>query len=200
METGENSRPPPAPGGARQPGKQAGEEDVAAQARRLIRQALKAALASLETGSGGPYASLVAMATLPDATPVLLISRLARHTRNVMADPRASLLIDGTDAQSDPLAGARLSLVGRLEPCELPSARARFLARHPDAATYADFADFVFHSFTIERGHLVGGFGRIVELEGPALRAPVARCATAPPPDRSSRAPRPRPADGGHAR
>jgi len=167
MDTRENSTAPAAPNSGPSGDTAPEHGEVAGQARALVRQGLKAALASLEPGPGGPYASLVAVATLPDNVPLLLISRLARHTRNVAADARASLLFDGTGTHADPLAGSRVSLLGRLEPCAHPAAPARYLARHPDAATYVDFADFVFHSFAIERAHFVGGFGRIVEL-GPA--------------------------------
>ena len=130
-------------------------------ARRLLREGRGAALATLDEG-GAPYASLVAVATEADGAPLILISNLARHTRNLGRDPRASLLIDqrGTD---DPTAGPRVSLMGRMEITEADVSRRRFLARHP-GAFYADFADFAFWRMRIETAHLVAGFGRIVEL------------------------------------
>lgn len=130
----------------------------------IVRQTLKASLATLDKNTGHPYASLVTLAAMPGGTPLMLISRLALHTQNLLADRRASLMCDGTGADGDPLAGGRVTLVGTAEPFAHPTARRRFLARHPCAGTYADFADFAFYALKIERAHFVGGFGRIVDL------------------------------------
>jgi putative heme iron utilization protein len=131
----------------------------------LLRRALKASLATLERQNGGPYASLVTLSTAADGTPLMLLSRLAVHTQNVLADPRAGLLIDGTSAQGDPLAGGRVSLAGRVTVTENGADKRRFLARHPEAEMYAAFTDFAFYRLQIERAHYVGGFGRIVDLQ-----------------------------------
>ena len=106
------------------------------------------------------------MATTPAGDPILLLSTLARHTQNLAADRRASLLLVAPGGEGgDPLAGARLTLTGTVAPADTdPLLRRRFLARHTEAAGYADFADFGFHRFTVEGGHLVAGFGRIVSL------------------------------------
>ena len=130
-------------------------------ARQLMRGRRTAALATSMAEGGGPYASLVLVAADHDGTPILLLSRLAEHTRNLEADPRASLLFDGTEGLESPLTGARATVVGRAERSAEPRHRARFLARHPDAADYADFADFGFFRLHVERAHLVAGFGRI---------------------------------------
>lgn len=132
-----------------------------AAARRLMRSRRTAALATRLAADGGPYASLVLTAVDHDATPILLLSRLAEHTRNLEADPRACLLFDGTEGLESPLTGARASVVGRAERSAEPRLRERFLARHPDAAGYAGFSDFGFFRFEVERAHLVAGFGRI---------------------------------------
>ena len=74
----------------------------------------------------------------------------------------------------DPLAGARLTLTGAIGPRDSdPLLRRRFLARHPEAAGYAGFADFGFHRFAVESGHLVAGFGRIVGLAPADILLPV---------------------------
>jgi putative heme iron utilization protein len=138
--------------------------DPASAARLLVRGALKASLGTLDRRSGHPYTSLVIVATEADGTPVFLISRLAVHTQNLEADARASLLVDGTGVSGDPLAGGRVTLVGRAEPTQSAAAKGRFLARHPHAERYADFPDFAFYALTLERAHFVGGFGRIVDL------------------------------------
>ncbi len=140
--------------------------EAARTARRLLRTGTRAALATLMPEGGAPYASLVAYATDPAGNPLLLISTLAVHTRNLLADPRASLLIEDPDrpADADPLREARLSLAGRLERTDDPVAARRFLARHPDAAGYATFKDFGFYRFTLTGAHQVAGFGRITDL------------------------------------
>jgi putative heme iron utilization protein len=143
---------------------QGAEPSPGAAARGLVRQALKASLATLEASTGHPYASLVTIATDVDGTPLFLISRLALHTQNIAADGRASLLFDGTSAAGDPLAGGRVTLMGRAIPSSRTNARARFLERHPAAQAYADFPDFGFYELAVERAHFIGGFGRIVDL------------------------------------
>ena len=137
----------------------------AVEVRRIIRCARKASLATLDSSTHHPYASLVALATEPSGAPVLLLSRLAVHTRNLGADSRASLLIEGSNNIEDPLAGGRVTLIGRVEPTESQAARRRFLAVHPSAAKYADFGDFRFFTLKLEHAHYVGGFGRICSLK-----------------------------------
>jgi len=137
--------------------------DPVRAAKRLVREARIGALASLSP-DGAPYASLVTVATLPDGSPVLLLSRLARHTENISRDSRVSLLIDERGAD-DPLAGARISLAGRAGRTEDAAAPRRFLARHPEASGYAGFKDFSYWRIEVEGAHLVAGFGRIVDLK-----------------------------------
>src|SRR6202163_4161529 len=81
-------------------------------ARSLLRRSRQGALATLMAGSGDPYCSLVNVASHPDGSPILLISRLALHTKNLLADPRVSLMLDER-AESDPLEGSRIMLAGR---------------------------------------------------------------------------------------
>lgn len=135
--------------------------------RRLMREARFGALGTLEA-DGAPYASLVAVAPDADGAPVLLMSGLARHTRNLQRDPRASLLL-AAGASGDPLNAPRASLLGRIAATPDPDARTRFLARHPEAAQYADFTDFAFYRLDLREAHLVEGFGRIVTLPASGL-------------------------------
>jgi putative heme iron utilization protein len=149
------------------------KSDVAASARALMRRAFKGSLATIRGGGGYPYASLITLATDPTGAPIFLISKLARHTANLMQDPRASIMVDETSALADPLQGARLSLHGRAEPAAEEGIRRRFLARHPEAAFYADFPDFGFWRLRVEGAHYVGGFGRIFDLEPSDLLVPT---------------------------
>ncbi|MFG1410340.1 DUF2470 domain-containing protein [Xanthobacter sp. VTT E-85241] len=144
------------------------EMDTGARAVRiLMHEAGFAALATLEEG-GAPYASLVALALDEEGQPVLLLSRLARHTRNFLRDARVSLLVTAP-AGADPLNAGRASLLGRISLNEDADARARFLARHATAAGYADFGDFAFYRVEVAEAHLVQGFGRILTVPGPAV-------------------------------
>lgn len=134
----------------------------AQQGRALARACRTATLAtSMADGSGQPYASLVLLACDVDATPLLLISTLADHTKNILNDNRVSLLCDGTGGYAEPLTGPRVTLLGIAEKTELPRHHARFLARHPSAEMYAGFKDFAFYRLRITRAHIVAGFGKI---------------------------------------
>jgi heme iron utilization protein len=146
-------------------------------ARRVLRIAAVGSLATVKA-DGQPFASLVTVATTPGGEPILLLSRLAVHTQNLERDQRASLLLVEPGGESgDPLAGARLTLVGEVgERDPDPGVRRRFLARHHEAAGYADFADFGFRRFTIASAHLVAGFGRIVNLGRDQLLTNVSEC------------------------
>lgn len=145
------------------------EKQPAHIAGDVLRGGLTAVLATLghgaEAGSGAPYASLVQAATLSDGRPVLLLSTLAEHTRNLTHDPRVSLLFDGTRDLAVPLTGPRVTVQGTLDASDDPAARARFLARHPDAAQYADFGDFSFYVMAPRSVHVVAGFGVIHWLD-----------------------------------
>jgi heme iron utilization protein len=138
-------------------------KETAGLARCMVRAALKGSLGTLLQPSGHPYASLLLTATEPDGAPVFLISKLALHTKNLTVDARASLLLDATGTDVDPMAGARITLIGEARPTTSVTARRRFLARHP-AAGYADFPDFAFYAFNITSAHFIGGFGRIFDL------------------------------------
>src|ERR1700730_4104599 len=88
--------------------------DAAQVARSVLRRSRQGALATLMAGSGDPYCSLVNVASHADGTPILLISGLALHTRNILGDPRISLMLDER-AEGDPLEGSRIMLAGRAE-------------------------------------------------------------------------------------
>ncbi|WP_315775853.1 MULTISPECIES: HugZ family protein [unclassified Bradyrhizobium] len=133
----------------------------------LLRRSRQGALATLMVGSGDPYCSLVNVATASDGAPIILISRLAVHTRNVLADSRVSLMLDER-APGDPLEGSRIMLSGKAEQASDDNRemlRRRYLNAHPSAADYADFADFSFFVIRPSGTHLVAGFGRIVDLK-----------------------------------
>ena len=138
--------------------------DPKAAVKKLLREGRSAALATLMPRSGDPYCSLINVATAADSSPLLLISKLALHTRNILADPRCSLMIDERNT-GDPLEGGRVTLMGSAVKTDDPDARRRYLARQPEAAMFADFADFACYQMVLTDAHLVAGFGRIADLE-----------------------------------
>jgi putative heme iron utilization protein len=142
-------------------------------AKKLLREARSGALATLLVGSGDPYCSLVNVATDGDGAPLLLISRLALHTKNILADPRVSLMLDERK-EGDPLHGARVMLTGRAAATDDPAARRRYLARQPEAEEFAGFGDFGIYRIAPNGAHLVAGFGRIVDLTPEQILTPVA--------------------------
>src|SRR5437764_4943893 len=137
--------------------------DPKTAAKTLMREGRSGALATLMAGSGDPYCSLVNIATAADGSPVVLISRLAVHTRTVLADDRVSLMINER-REGDPLQGARIMLSGTAEATSDPDIRRRYLDRQPESAMFAGFGDFAFYQIAIKAAHLVAGFGRIVDL------------------------------------
>src|SRR5262245_39920049 len=142
--------------------------DPKAAAKKLMRESRSGALATLMAGTGDPYCSLVNVATAADGAPILLISRLAVHTKNILTDSRVSLMLDERKA-GDPLEGARVMLMGTATVTGDENARRRYLARQPGAEAFADFGDFAFYEIKLKGAHLVAGFGRIVDLKSADL-------------------------------
>jgi len=138
--------------------------DSARIGRRLLRRELRGTLAT--SMRGAPYVSLVLIAADLDASPLLLLSDLAQHSRNIAFDPRISLLFDGTAGYRDPLTGPRLTVIGQATAVRDPRRLARFTAHHPASTLYSGFSDFRLYRVAVERGHLVAGFGRIHWIEG----------------------------------
>jgi putative heme iron utilization protein len=158
-------------------GAQAGmeAEGGAELARELLRKVRVGVLATLSVRHGGshPIASLAPFALDVRGEPVLLLSALAQHTRNLAADPRASLFVhDPAAAEQDPRTAPRLTLVGRVHSAtqgEEPDAKARYLARHPEARGL--FAlDFGLYVLEVHEAQLVGGFGAAGWIPGARIR------------------------------
>ncbi len=139
------------------------------EARALLERAKTATLASLDREGGIPYASLVNVATDVDGRPIIFISALAWHTRNLSADGRASLMVAELPEHGDALTGSRVTIMGRFMPCEKPDLRQRYLTQHPQAETYIDFSDFSFWRLEPEIIHAVAGFGRIETFKPEAV-------------------------------
>jgi heme iron utilization protein len=135
--------------------------------RQVARACRKTTLATLLPDGNVPYASLATVALDHDLAPILLLSKLSDHTKNLLADGRISLLLDGTDNHPNPQTGPRVTLTGHAKPSDDERLKARFLSRHPGAALYAGFADFTIWRMAPERAHFVGGFGRAMWFDTP---------------------------------
>lgn len=147
------TRPPAAP-----------PPDARAQAKQLLRLARTGALATLDRATGAPLTTLVSVGSDYDGAPLLLLSALAQHTRNLAVDPRGSLLLTNQSGRGDPLNQPRLTVGGEIVVQLEPKARARFLARNPKAKLYASFADFSMFRMEISAVHFNGGFARASAL------------------------------------
>ena len=139
----------------------------ARQARLLLRAARSGCLAT--SAAGHPFASLVTPACMPDGSLLLLLSRLAEHTRHLRADPRCSLMISGAATSANPQTTPRVTVNGTAAVVDDPALKARFLAVHPYASLYADFGDFATWQVTLLTGLLVGGFARAFRFQAPDL-------------------------------
>lgn len=130
-------------------------------ARLTLRHAFTGSLATLDSEDDYPFVSLVGVATAPSGDVLLLLSGLARHTKNLNAASKASVLVETAFGGGDPMAGARLTVQGDVVLDSDEQTHQRYLARHPEAAHYAEFADFKFYRLGITRAHFIAGFGRI---------------------------------------
>lgn len=141
----------------------------AEEARTIVAGTNSGTLATL-SDDGTPWASLVTFGTLDNGSPVLCLSHLAEHARNLENNRQASLMIADPTHTGDALAGGRVTLAGRVERSdESPdekSARDAHLDAVPSAAMYADFNDFTFWILRIERVRWVGGYGRMDSTSG----------------------------------
>jgi len=133
--------------------------------RTILQRSRFGTLSTLAARHGGaPYGSIVECLVDGDGGPVLFLSGLAAHTRNLLADPRASLLVTDRLRPDQPLADGRVSLVGRVE--ALPGAdreawAARLVDVHPGSARYVGFSDFNFYKLVVDEARFIAGFGRM---------------------------------------
>jgi putative heme iron utilization protein len=156
--------------------------DVEEEPRRAARLLLRAArVGTLATQAGGqPFAGLVTPATAADLCPLLLLSELSQHTRELRSDPRCALLVAGEPVEANPQTAPRLLLQGTASVTDAAEDRARFLAVHPYAALYAGFGDFHLWRLAPTDGNWVGGFAQARKLRFADLRPePAAMAALA---------------------
>lgn len=126
---------------------------------------------------GFPFGSVVPYCLNQDGWPLILISRIAQHTRNLKADPRCSLLVSERDAADVQLNG-RLTLMAEArqlaDPQSVASAAERYYRYFPESRDYHRVHDFDFWVLHPLRWRFIGGFGAIHWLEQAALANPFA--------------------------
>ena len=137
------------------------------QARLLLRAALAGTLATAEDGQ--PYAALVTPAPAPDLSLLVLLSGLSAHTRHLQVDGRCALMVAGEATGSNPQTAPRLTVLGVASPEPDPALKARWVARHPYAAFYADLGDFRLVRIRPTGGQFIGGFASAHRLSGADL-------------------------------
>ncbi|MBV9548028.1 MAG: pyridoxamine 5'-phosphate oxidase family protein, partial [Chloroflexi bacterium] len=140
--------------------------------QQLVAGQQEGVLATLSVRHAGwPFASLAPYALDVRGEPLLLLSNLAEHTRNLRADARASLLVQDGGGQ----AGARLTLLG--EVAELTAdeavadARQRYVERHPDTAEYFSVLDFRLYVLHVRAARFIAGYGDMGWLDAAELIA-----------------------------
>ena len=142
-------------------------QELGREIRCLMRSLRSASLSTgLATVDGWPYGSMVTVAIDQGANPLLLMSDLSDHTRNLAEDSRASLLFVQPTRHRNPQRGARVTVMGKIRKTNKLEHAARFLTIHPEAEMYAGFGDFNFYRMSVERAHWVGGFARAQWLGG----------------------------------
>lgn len=147
------------------------------EARLLLRRARTAALGTSNLDPKGPYVSLANIATDAQGHPVIFISKLAWHTRNIEATPESSIMASEIPAEGDALTGPRVTVMGRFEKIPASEISLRYAHHHPAARAYLDFPDFSFFRLNPQKIHAVAGFGRIETMDPDEVFLPETRVA-----------------------
>jgi putative heme iron utilization protein len=153
--------------------------NAATEARQFLSSTHSGVLSTISARLGGyPFGSIAPFVLDHDGNPLILISTIAEHTKNIQADARVSL-IAFDPATPDMQAGARLTVIGKAIPTDKDERlRARYLRYFPQAEGYFGMHDFLFHRIEMEQARFIGGFGKIHWIAGDELRAPPHRLAT----------------------
>ncbi len=141
--------------------------DQALIARRLLNHHSVGVLSTHSIDvEGYPFGSIAPYALNYESEPIILISDIAQHTRNIKQNPRVSLTVFDQGAD-DPQSASRLTWIGDAEPVD-PSdteTRHRYLRYFPSAESYFETHDFSFYRIRLRRARFIGGFGQIYWIE-----------------------------------
>jgi heme iron utilization protein len=148
---------------------------AALEARRFLRSTRSGVLSTHSARfTGYPFGSIAPFVLDQDGSPLILISTIAEHTKNIQKNPHVSL-IAFDPAAADMQAGGRLTLLGQAAVADKQSGplRARYLSYFPQAVQYFDMHDFLFHRIEIQQARYIGGFGNIHWIPGAELLPPA---------------------------
>lgn len=154
------------------------EPTLAQRARALMHAGGASSLSTISVKHPGyPFGSVMPYVADKTGNPIVLISAMATHTKNLRADPRATLLV--TEQSEASLSAARVSVIGdfaRVEDAEKQNVAEIYLAAHPESRQWVSFGDFGFYRMTVKDVYLVGGFGVMgwVTAEDYSAAEPVA--------------------------
>jgi putative heme iron utilization protein len=163
----------PTPGGAGETRPATGRRSPAEEARTLVSSMTVGYLATVGE-EGDPWCSLVVYGPTADGDPVLLVSTMAEHGRNLMVDPRASLALNDPSAPGDPLDRPRITLAGRVvrpKGEREQEALDAHVAAIPGAMLYAGWDDFTMWVLEVQRVRWVGGFAVMETVSAEDYRA-----------------------------
>ncbi len=137
-----------------------------ATALQLLHSASFGALATHAAQMPGyPFATALPFAPDELHRPVFLVSTLAEHTKNLAADPHASLLVTDPHAQ-DVLDAPRMTIIGDATQLEAsPELIARFVRYQPQAEQYLALGDFSFYALSPKRVRYIAGFAQMGWIE-----------------------------------
>jgi len=119
--------------------------------------------------SAWPYGSVVPFATLDNGDVAIFVSHIAEHTRNLLADPRATLLVRDS-ASSDPQADARHAMMVRARRPEGDEAAAierSYFERFPGSERMREAHGFSAWRLECERIRWIAGFGSMGWIDRP---------------------------------
>lgn len=146
----------------------------ATEARQFLRTTRSGVLSTHSARFAGyPFGSIAPFILDHDGQPLILVSTLAEHTKNIQANPHVSM-IAFDPAIADMQSGARLTLLGdaALADKQDGALKTRYLAYFPQAAQYFDMHDFLFYRIQIRQARYIGGFGKIHWLAGEDFHMP----------------------------
>lgn len=147
--------------------------ELGTEARRFVRAHPHGILATLSKRLDGfPFGSVAPFVTDQSGAPIILISTLAEHTKNILQDNRVSLIVH--PCADDMQTAGRVTLSGHAtQLADKPPLRNRYLRYLPQAAQYFDMHDFQFYRIAITAVRYIGGFGKIHWVEAANYQAPA---------------------------
>ncbi len=149
--------------------------NLAYTARQFLRSTHNGVLSTFSNKfTSYPFGSVAPFILDHHAQPVILISSIAEHTKNIIANPKVSLLV--FEGNEDLQASSRLTLMGEALKIESDEAnsdyknlRARYLRYFPQSVSYFATHDFAFYRITIAQARFIAGFGKMGWVDGDEL-------------------------------